>query len=434
MQDPMSIDIDDAFSQLPDELVLAIFEAIGDDPRTVASLALASRRYAVIARDPTIWGHMCAIRFPIALHERYADFGKDERWVYRARRCEPRCGQAVAPGARVIHPYRDVWGTFHYQGRVRSWCYYGDLVSGHAEGYGVGVAIAPGERCTVSTFADRPPPDGGSKGKYEGMWLQWPHGFGVYDYPDGGRYSGLWESGLRSGEGAMVWADGSTYRGHWHLDMMNGYGTLNRDGSVYEGQFVNDQCHGHGTETVPGDNVYTGDWRNGQRSGRGLYRSEQGWSYDGEWKRDERHGFGVWEDSTGDRYAGMWRADRRHGRGIHTWSNGQTHEGLWADDKPCGDGVRTLKDRVITGIWENDDIRGDAIIALTNGTCYVGKWTNATGSWGKGICTYPDGSTIDGTWREARCIAPDTVTHPSRTGSEACGVRPCMACRALASP
>ncbi len=51
-------------------------------------------------------------------------------------------------------------------------------------------------------------------------------GKGIYTYPDGSVYDGLWENGLRSGTGKMMWADGSQYIGNWKNYHQYGNGTM----------------------------------------------------------------------------------------------------------------------------------------------------------------------------------------------------------------
>ncbi|AVK76051.1 Morn repeat domain containing protein [Pandoravirus neocaledonia] len=469
-------DDDDAFAMLPDELVLRLFLALGDDPRAVASWGATCRRYAAISCDPAVWRNMCAMRFPVALHERFADFGKDERWVYQARRCGPT-RKETRPGGYVIRPYHHRKDT-GYAGDVRQWRYYGDLCRGHAEGYGVGFAMAAIEKGTISTFADRPLLN--DHGKYEGMWRHGPEGFGVHTYANGDRYVGHWHHGRRWGEGTMAWADGSAYRGMWVDDKRHGQGVhTDADGRTYDGRFKDDKRHGHGTFTIPGESTYTGQWRSDVRSGHGLYRdhsdnwtfdgqwrwdkrhgqgthtvpgdytytgswsgdkrngrgvykSECGWVYDGEWLADQRHGHGAYADSTGHRYIGEWRNDHRHGRGVSTWPDGIAHDGLWADGKCHGDGVRTIKGDAVTSTWINDAV-GDIVVAVeASGLHYEGGWADGVGSCGQGVCTYPDGSIIHGVWRGVECLSCTVVVHPPQDKTDDCASCTCMACSVLA--
>jgi hypothetical protein len=466
---------DDAFAALPDELVLALFIALGDDPRTVASWGRTCKRYATVARDSAIWRNMCALRFPVLFHERFADFDRDERWVYQAMRCEPTCKE-TRPGGYVIRPYHHRKDT-GYAGVVPQWRYYGDLCRGHAEGYGVGFPMDAIEKGVISTFADRPLLNGD---KYEGMWCHGPKGFGVRTYANGDRYIGQWHHGQRWGKGMMTWADGRTYQGMWRADKRHGQGVHTKaDGRTYDGQFDDDKRHGRGTYTIPGKFTYTGGWWCDRRSGRGLYRdhdndwtydgewrwdrrhgqgthtapgdytymgnwfddkrygrgvykSEHGWTYDGQWENDMRHGSGMYTNTEGHQYTGEWRNDQRHGRGTYMWPDGTTHDGLWSDGERHGDGVRTSKGDIITSTWKNDIADKHVVLVKASGLRYEGDWDESAGSRGHGVCTYPDGSIVHGTWHGAKCLLCTIVIHPPRDGPGGCAVRPCMACSILA--
>ena len=64
--------------------------------------------------------------------------------------------------------------------------------------------------------------------------------------PDG--YVGESVQGKRHGRGVFVYPDGARYEGMWENDRANGEGSLiHSDGDVYTGSFVNDKAHGHGT-------------------------------------------------------------------------------------------------------------------------------------------------------------------------------------------
>ena len=55
-----------------------------------------------------------------------------------------------------------------------------------------------------------------------------PHGHGVYEFTNGGRYEGQWKDGKYHGQGTMTWPDGESLRaplaftarhdGSWTLD------------------------------------------------------------------------------------------------------------------------------------------------------------------------------------------------------------------------
>ena len=69
---------------------------------------------------------------------------------------------------------------------------------------------------------------------YKGTWLDGKkHGRGSQVWPDGSRYDGSWENGIRSGNGRMIevveitqqWTvGGRIYEGYWKDDLYNGQG------------------------------------------------------------------------------------------------------------------------------------------------------------------------------------------------------------------
>ena len=69
-----------------------------------------------------------------------------------------------------------------------------------------------------------------------------PHGLGVYEYADGGRYEGGFKDGERHGHGVFRYPDWGRYEGGW------------KDGKM----------HGHGVKTDPQGNIFEGDWKDGK--------------------------------------------------------------------------------------------------------------------------------------------------------------------------
>ena len=43
-------------------------------------------------------------------------------------------------------------------------------------------------------------------------------------YPNGNKYEGELQDGLRDGLGTMTYTNGDIYEGKWHNNMKNGYG------------------------------------------------------------------------------------------------------------------------------------------------------------------------------------------------------------------
>lgn len=61
----------------------------------------------------------------------------------------------------------------------------------------------------------------------EGQWKDGKlHGFGRTIDQQGNCYIGLYENGLRSGEGCFIWANGDIFDGFYKNNEINGWGTL----------------------------------------------------------------------------------------------------------------------------------------------------------------------------------------------------------------
>jgi len=353
----------DVFSLLPDELVLSVLVALDDDPRALSSWALTCKRHASIAADGLVWRSMCTRRFSTVLHERFADFGKDHRWLYQARVCHLPAN-ATGVGTCIIRARKDTGCA----GDIYQWHYYGNLCCGQASGYGVGL---PTDGTELDTMAEPLRPLLG-RGKYEGLWrFDRPHGFGVRVYITGDRCEGLWDRGQRCGRGTMTWKSGCVYCGDW----------------------ANDKVNGHGTYTESTGLSYRGEWKDGMRHGHGVQIEANGASHDGQWVNNERSGHGVFTTSTGDVYKGEWDGNAFEGHAVIVEDDGHRYDGGWSSRVGSGD---------------------------------------QEGSRGRGVCTYSDGSIIDGTWNGTVCLLCVIIVHPPRDSEGGCASHPCMACRVLA--
>ena len=115
----------------------------------------------------------------------------------------------------------------------------------------------------ISAF-DPPLPDG-----YIGESLHGKrHGRGVFKYPDGARYEGMWENDMANGEGSLVHADGDVYNGSFVNDKAHGQGTFEHaNGARYVGEWKEDMQHGHGEETWPDGAKYVGSYEDGKKHG-----------------------------------------------------------------------------------------------------------------------------------------------------------------------
>lgn len=287
----------DLFALLPDELALAIVFAVGD-ARATTRLAQTCRRMHVLAFDASVWKTLCVnLCGGPPPHERFGEFGRDWRWVYRAQ----------LPLARRNRKKAGSVGMAKGDDRVCR----GDFSRWRLHGYG---------------HASWTTADGGFT--YDGQWRRGKmHGRGTYTWPCGSRYQGDMAHNVRCGYGVVVCPDGVIYSGEWSDDVYHGRGVLvYRDGSVYDGEWFNGDRHGVGTYVWPdGDMHYHGGWVGDDRHGRGVQTYEDGTVYDGEWVGGKRHRQGTFTSCAGTVYQGAWADGKVDGHGIAMPSGGVPH-------------------------------------------------------------------------------------------------------------
>ncbi|MEH6478132.1 MAG: hypothetical protein V7727_20735 [Sneathiella sp.] len=139
-------------------------------------------------------------------------------------------------------------------------------------------------------------------------------------------YVGHMHRGKLHGHGVYTWPDGSRYEGMWNRDNRHGNGVYTQpDGARYDGQWKNDYWHGMGTTfDTFGHKIYAGDWIVGQRSGYGIETfncpqnmpdgiasmilkiSACGMTYDGNWKDGLPNGEGTLITPYLGSYSGNW--------------------------------------------------------------------------------------------------------------------------------
>jgi len=117
-------------------------------------------------------------------------------------------------------------------------------------------------------------PDGS---RYSGMFKNRRiEGEGTLEYADKSRYTGSFIGGAPHGQGLMQYSDGSSFQGNFDNGNISGTGILTgADGSRYEGDFVEGLFHGRGTFTFPDGKVYEGDFKGGLFDGQGSLTTEE---------------------------------------------------------------------------------------------------------------------------------------------------------------
>eukprot|EP01034_Spumella_vulgaris_P034343 gene34343-42356_t len=127
-----------------------------------------------------------------------------------------------------------------------------------------------------------------AQGRYAGDFVEGKrHGHGTMTYSNGSVHCGLWENGLKDGEGYTT-CDDSDYLG----DSKGGFaqGMFNKgkfshgkytwpNGEEYIGDYV-DGMEGHGEMTFLDGSIYTGPFKNGQMHGKGSMKPKRGRAVD----------------------------------------------------------------------------------------------------------------------------------------------------------
>lgn len=64
------------------------------------------------------------------------------------------------------------------------------------------------------------------------------HGFGIKQFEDGSRYTGLWKNNIPNGKGRFDYSNGDVFEGNFAEGVMDGFGEMKKDtGEVYKGHF-----------------------------------------------------------------------------------------------------------------------------------------------------------------------------------------------------
>jgi len=182
------------------------------------------------------------------------------------------------------------------------------------------------------------------------------NGQGTVVMPDGRKYVGQFEGGVRQGQGLMTFPDGTKYIGNWRNDKPHGRGKLSSFGKYeYVGEFRNGVRQGQGTlETVDGKK-YAGQWEDDVPHGQGKTIYPDGTQYTGQFKKGKLHGEGEVLSADGGKYVGQWRDDSRNGRGTMTYVNGEQYTGDFVNGQRHGMGILVMPDGSrYSGQWQND--------------------------------------------------------------------------------
>jgi len=181
------------------------------------------------------------------------------------------------------------------------------------------------------------------------------NGQGTVVLPDGRRYVGEFQDGIRTGRGLMTFPDGTKYLGDWRSDKPHGQGILSSVGKF----------------------EYVGEFAKGVREGQGTLETVDGKRYNGQWQKDVPHGRGTITYPDGATFVGQFDKGRRSGQGEAIYSDGTKYTGAWHDDLPNGQGTKVFADGVqYSGEFRNGLRHGQGTIVNPDGSSYAGQWQN----------------------------------------------------------
>ena len=202
-------------------------------------------------------------------------------------------------------------------------------------------------------------------------------GYGQLTMPSGQEYQGEFDLGLPAGAGRLTDSAGGVFVGTFRNGVLDGQGKFdNGNGSVYEGEFKNNTFDGQGKYLTPGS-VYQGEFRRGEMTGKGKYVFDNGTIYEGAVEKGSMHGQGRFQYPAGPVYQGEFVRDQFTGKGVATWPDGRKHEGQFKNWQPEGEGTFTDGEgNRYSGVFNNNGLTGKARIERADGTRYDGEVEN----------------------------------------------------------
>lgn len=225
--------------------------------------------------------------------------------------------------------------------------------------------------------------------KYQGEWaFRYPEGKGTKTYKDGTKRTGSWKRGQPvDASGRMIddlalekekTNDGSDVQsGCLSGDCSNGSGVFAYpDGSRYEGIFREGKPNGNGNFFYPNNDKYFGSFKNGLRHGSGTLLHFDGAQTAGEWREGEFVGKGITQQMgciegdcvngagtyifrDGAKYVGSFKNKFPHGQGVVYYTNNERYEGNMSNGAFEGFGTLIMEDGTkVTGFWKEGTYLG----------------------------------------------------------------------------
>lgn len=153
------------------------------------------------------------------------------------------------------------------------------------------------------------------------------NGFGIFAYPNGSRYKGMFASGKQSGEGTFYDLNGDIYVGHFVRGLKEGRGRFYyANGNSLEGEWLAGEYVGNDLEFAAQVGCISGNCTNGK--GVYVFPDRKG-KYVGYFVDGLPHGEGVVVYRNGDRYEGQLLGGKLTGKGTYFHYDGKQIDGYW---------------------------------------------------------------------------------------------------------
>ncbi len=216
------------------------------------------------------------------------------------------------------------------------------------------------------------------------------HGNGTYTHNTGCMQSGQWVNDFLHGYITSIGPNGSKYEGEWDKGVRCGFGRdVDASGYSYVGHWKNDLYHGHGVSIFPTGETYDGEWNLGVKCGQGTWKSATGDIYTGSFVDNAFHGHGKYIYNNATVYEGEYICGKRSGQGtVEAYNEGVLaciQEGTFINDEFFSGRV------FLNGVWTQHDSKPfHATVTYPTGHIYVGDVV-CQQRHGEGVLTYPDG-------------------------------------------
>ncbi len=199
--------------------------------------------------------------------------------------------------------------------------------------------------------------------------------------PDGGRYYGPLQDGLRQGRGKIEWDSGAHYEGEFASGLYAGRGALTfQDGRKYQGEFASGQFQGSGVYTTPDGQTYEGHFDRNDFTGTGIHKLVDGSQHQGQFVKWRPNGPGTYTDAKGNVFEGTFVDGVLGGPGRMLGKNGTRYDGEFKNWQFAGQGVfRYANGDVYTGAFARGLFEGEGTV--TYATAQKDGSTQKTGAW-----------------------------------------------------